>query len=84
MPASYPIASELSYLVLEKRRRESELAPCPLDSVNQRLYGIPFAVERHAFMADRESIVDGFQGERPFPRQCDLIRLPHVRRRERK
>ena len=60
----YAVASDLSYLVLEKRRRERELATPPLDSVNRRLYAIPCAiVQREAFIASRESVEDAFQGE---------------------
>ena len=64
----HPIATELSYLTLQARRLRGELGPCELDSVNRRLYPIPSAiVQREAFMADRESIPDSFQGERTIP-----------------
>jgi hypothetical protein len=67
MPASYAIASELSYLVLQKRRREGELAPCLLDSLNRRLYGLPSqVVGREAFSANRRAIPDSWQGELPY------------------
>jgi len=53
-----PIASDLSYLVLQKRRERGELSPCALDSVNQRLYPLPSRmVERHAFIADRDAVI---------------------------
>lgn len=61
---SYEIASDLSQQVLEMRRRRAELATPPLDSQNRRLYGLPSqVVVREAFMADRRSIPDAFQGE---------------------
>lgn len=50
-----PIASDLSYLVAQKRRREGQLGPQVLDSSNQRLYPLPSSlVQREAFAADRE------------------------------
>lgn len=59
-----PIASDLSYLVFQKRRRDAELQTPQLDSTNQRLYPIPCAfVQREAFIADRDTITDGYQGE---------------------
>ena len=33
---SFPIASDLSYLVLQKRRERGELGACALDSTHQR------------------------------------------------
>lgn len=54
-----PVASELSYLVLQRRRELSELATPPLDSSNQRLYPLPCSlVQREAFIASRETIHD--------------------------
>jgi hypothetical protein len=82
---SYAIASDLSYEVFQLRARRGELAPCALDSVNRRLYPLPSqVVQREAFVADRQAIRESFQGERAFARECDVVRLPHVRRRERK
>lgn len=50
----YPVASDLSYFVFQKRRERGELAPCALDSSNQRLYPIPCAVvQREAFISAR-------------------------------
>lgn len=52
---SQPIASDLSYLVLQKRRERGEMAPCRLDSANQRLYAIPSLIaNRRRFIADVE------------------------------
>jgi hypothetical protein len=60
-----PIASDLSYLVLQRRRQQAELSPCALDSSNQRLYPLPSQmVVREAFIADRAPVVDSFQGDR--------------------
>jgi hypothetical protein len=71
MPSA-PIASELSYLVLQARRRRGELGPCALDSSHQRLYAIPSAiVVREAFAADREAIPDSYQGG--FSHTLDLV-----------
>lgn len=54
-----PLASDLSYLVLQKRRRDSELSTPPLDSTLQRLYALPSAlVQREAFIADRAVAID--------------------------
>jgi hypothetical protein len=58
-PLDHSIASDLSYLVFEKRRRESELGLQVLDSSNQRLYALPsHLVQREAFVYDRETVVD--------------------------
>lgn len=40
-PLDHAVASELSYLVLQKRRERGELSPCALDSSNQTLYALP-------------------------------------------
>lgn len=62
--ATTPIASDLSYLVLQKRRESGELSACALDSTNQALYPLPSQhVLREAFIADRPAITDSFQGE---------------------
>ena len=54
-----PVASDLSYLVIQKRRDQREFGPQVLDSVNKRLYPLPSQmVERHAFFADRETVED--------------------------
>ena len=59
-PLDRPIGSDLSQLVLEKRRRQLELGSQVLDSTNQRLYPLPSQlVEREAFIADRETVLDG-------------------------
>ena len=64
MPVS-PIASDLSYFVLQRRREQHELAACALDSVNQRLHPLPSQmVVREAFIADRLPVVDSYQGDR--------------------
>lgn len=61
--ADHPIASDLSYLVLQKRRQAGELSPCALDSVNKRLYALPSAiVQREAFIGDREVALDQSKG----------------------
>jgi hypothetical protein len=60
-----PLASELSYRVLELRRQRGELGPCDLDCSNQRIYPLPSQfVVREAFIADRKRTPDSFQGER--------------------
>jgi hypothetical protein len=59
----FPIASDLSYLVLQKRRREFQLTTPELDSRLRNLYTVPGVIERHAFIADRASVPDSFQGE---------------------
>ena len=65
MPASTPIASELSYLVLQRRREQRELSACALDSLNKRLYPLPSQmVVREAFIADRRPVIDSYQGDR--------------------
>jgi hypothetical protein len=52
--ADTPFASELSNLVLQKRRREFEMATPALDNTLQQLYALPSAVvQREAFIADR-------------------------------
>ena len=76
-----PIASDLSYLVLQKRRERGELGACALDSSNQRLYPLPSAVvQREAFIGSR-SIADGFQGEGQS-HQFDVIPTWHFRGRK--
>lgn len=58
-PLDRPIASDLSYFTLQKRRQAGELSPCALDSSNQRLYALPSQmVQRHALIADREVALD--------------------------
>lgn len=59
--ADSPIASDLSYEVFKFRREHPELASGALDSTNQRLRTIPCVFD--AYAADREPIVDSFQGE---------------------
>ena len=49
----HPVASDLSYEVLQRRRRNFELTTPQLDSVNQRLVSVPGHIDRHAFIADR-------------------------------
>ncbi len=80
--ASYEIATETFQACLEMRRRRGELSTPPLDSQNRRLYSLPsVVVQREAFIANRESVPDSFQGERPWPRERDIpIRDRHVRR----
>lgn len=53
-----PIASELSFEVLQRRRREFQLSTPPLDSSNQRLITIPGHLDRHAYFAERNVGVD--------------------------
>ena len=53
MESSRLIASDLSYEVLQRRRRNLELTTPQLDSVNQRLVSVPGHIDRHAFIADR-------------------------------
>jgi hypothetical protein len=55
--ADYPVASDLSYLVFQKRRERGELAPCALDSTNQALYPLPCAVvQRETFIGFRGGV----------------------------
>ncbi len=50
---SEPIASDLSYLVLQKRRERGELGAGVLNSRNERLYAIPSLIaHRRRFIAD--------------------------------
>ena len=50
----YPVASDLSYFVTQKRRERGELGACALDSSNQRLYPLPSQlVQREAFISSR-------------------------------
>ena len=60
----YPVASDLSYLVLQKRRERGETGACPLDSSNQRLYPLPSQfVQREAFIASRPGGVNEIEWE---------------------
>ena len=53
-PLDRSLASDLSNLVLQKRRERGELMPCPLDSSNQMLYPLPSQlVQREAFISSR-------------------------------
>ena len=59
-----PIASDLSQQVLQMRRLRGELGPCQLDSTNRTLYALPcVVVQREAFIADRQTVLDGFKWE---------------------
>lgn len=80
MASLSPIASELSYLVLERRRRLCELSTPELDSLNRRLYPLPSSlVVREAFTADRAAIPDSFQGDARL--QFDITPTWHYRGR---
>ena len=58
-----PLASDLSYLCLQKRRERGELAPCRLDSANQRLYAIPSLIaNRRRFVADVDEFLTDASG----------------------
>ena len=49
-----PVASDLSFEVMQLRARRFELGTPKLDSTNQKLHPIPCAlVQREAFIADR-------------------------------
>ena len=63
---SQPIASDLSYLVLQKRRERGELGACRLNDTNQRLYAIPSLIaNRRKFIADvDEFLTDAVQSGR--------------------
>jgi hypothetical protein len=64
MALNHAIASDLSYAVLQKRRREFQLQTPELDSRLRNLYGLPSQlVQREAFAADRETVPDSYQGE---------------------
>ena len=68
---SLPIASDLSYEVLERRRSFGQLATPPLDNANCRLYGL--GVYR-AFIADvdEDSVIGGdFRGDHAIPGAAD-------------
>lgn len=59
-----PIGTDLSYETFQLRRRKGQLGPCELDSQNRRLYGLPSQmVVREAFISDRETIPDSYQGD---------------------
>jgi len=61
-----PIASDLSYFVLQQRRQRNEFGASALDSVNQRLYAIPsLLANRRAFIADPDQ--DTADGPNPNP-----------------
>jgi len=52
---AYDIASDLSYLVFQKRRQCGEFGPCALDSINQHLHAIPSLIaNRRAFVPDTD------------------------------
>ena len=62
-----PIASDLSYFVLQRRARQGELPPAVADSINRRLYpGLGY----RAFIAD----VD--EGDCPDPNPRHVIDVP--------
>lgn len=66
----YEFATPLSQQVLQMRRRNGELLTPELNDSNRRLYGLPSQiVVREAFVADREGIVDSYQGERRLFRE---------------
>ena len=55
---------EIPFHAFQKRLRNGELGTPNLNEQNRLLYPIPSAiVQREAFMADRESVIDSFQGE---------------------
>jgi hypothetical protein len=56
-------ASELSYLVLQKRRQEAQLSSPPLDSTNQRLYSMGGRSIFDGYVAERAIAADSYQGE---------------------
>ena len=67
-----PLASDLSYEVLQRRAGRGELAAPSLDSSNQRLVLVPGYVEREAFIADPAALSED-----------TLIPTWHVHRRKR-
>lgn len=82
MALNYTIASDLSYAVLQKRRREFQLQTPELDSRLRNLHGVPSQlVQREAFAADRESVIDSYQGE--AARWPDVTPTWHVHGRKR-
>jgi hypothetical protein len=55
------LASDLSYLVLQKRRKDAEPQPAVSDE-NRRLYPLPSTiVVRETFLADRDVAKEGGQ-----------------------
>ena len=64
-PLDRPVGSDLSYECFKLRQRTGELATPKADSTLRHLYPITAGCERHAFIADREPVVDSFQGETP-------------------
>ena len=61
---TYPIASDLSFECLQKRLRTRQLEAPELNDQNRRLFSLPsHIVVREAFISDRESVSDSFQGE---------------------
>lgn len=69
-----PVASDLSYLVLQKRRERGELSLAGSDCTNQKLYPVPsFIVHRRRFVADVEPGTDAANSKgRPEPSPIDL------------
>jgi hypothetical protein len=52
--ATYPVASDLSFEVLQRRAREFQLAPPALDSRNQILHALPSRIAQfEPFLAER-------------------------------
>ena len=53
---SYPIASDLSFEVFQRRARRFELSAPQLDSRNERLVTMPQHIERHRYLAERDAV----------------------------
>lgn len=66
-PLDRPIASDRSYECFQMRARRFELTTPELDSRLRNLHGLPSQmVVREAFAADREPVIDSYQGESAF------------------
>lgn len=67
---SYPIASDLSYLVAQKIRQEREMGTCALDLNHQRLHVIT-GYSARVFVADVEDCIGDCA--RPNPREVAAV-----------
>lgn len=59
----YPIASDKSFDVFQKRLRSGELASPQLNDQNRKRFGLAKQIVLDAYPADRPGAVDGWQGE---------------------
>lgn len=63
-PLDRPIGTDLGFESFQKRARLGQLGVPELDSQNRRLYSLPsVVVQRERYLADRDTVLDGFQGD---------------------